>query len=107
MYPRDVFPDQEAGLKSASKRTKFKGQVATRVIHSEALAGDREGLAGGSSDKKVNWADIRSLYLGEVAQIGHMRVMVLEHGTWERLDLGERNGRPAQRMPSCGGSFDT
>jgi hypothetical protein len=44
--------------------------VAARIVQSEALSCDRERLAGGSSDKKVNWSDMVGLDLGEVPEQG-------------------------------------
>jgi hypothetical protein len=59
-----------------SKSAKLKGQVATVVIQSTSEAGDGEGLAGGSSDKKVNWSILIALNCGEVAMQRHIRIMM-------------------------------
>jgi hypothetical protein len=42
-----------------------------------------------------------------VSEIGDLGVVVREDCGRERLDLAERNGRPAERMPGNGGGFDT
>ena len=64
----DVLPEKPAGAKSFSQRQKLKREVAARVIQSEPLSGNAECLARGASDKKVNWSDMVSLDLGEVAE---------------------------------------
>ena len=50
----DVLPNQPLGAVLCSNGTKGKHEVATRVIQSFSESCDTEGLAGGSSAKKVN-----------------------------------------------------
>jgi hypothetical protein len=121
-YAGDVLPDQPSGPCAISKPKKFERQVATAVSQSASEAGDTERLAGGSSDKKVNWSDMVFLNVGEVAEqrrgiglravaiiveIGGLRAKaMLQHRAWEGFDLAETSGGPAQRMPSCRGGLD-
>src|SRR3990167_6792653 len=51
----DVLPDHPAWPQSISNCKEDEGQVATRIVHPLSESFDREGLAGGSSDKKLNW----------------------------------------------------
>jgi hypothetical protein len=102
----DVLPHQPSGPCAIKKLEKFEGQVATVVSHSASKAGDREALAGGSSDKKVNWAIFVASDRSEVAVTRCVWVMMLEHGAGERLDFAERSGFPAKRMPSDGCGLD-
>jgi hypothetical protein len=44
--------------------------------------------------------------LSHVSEIGDLRVVVREDCGRERLDLAERNGRPAERMPGDSRGFD-
>jgi hypothetical protein len=98
----DVLPYQPSGPCAISKPEVFEGQVATLVSQSASKAGDREGLAGRSSDKKVNWAILIGSDRGEIAVTGRVRIMVLEQGARERLDLAIRSGFPSERMPGDG-----
>jgi hypothetical protein len=50
----DVLPDHPAGAQSISNCKEDEGQVATRVSHAFSETSDGEGLAGGSSDQKVD-----------------------------------------------------
>jgi hypothetical protein len=52
---RHVFPNDPAGLHDSSKPDESEGQVTTRVSQSASESCDRECLAWGASDKKVNW----------------------------------------------------
>ncbi len=63
----DILENQPAGPKSLSQRKELKGQVAARRIHAETLSGDREVLAGGSGNEKVDWLIIAFLDGREVA----------------------------------------
>ena len=99
MHARDVLPDHPPGAEAASKATKVERQVATRVIQAEALAGDAETLAGGASNKKVDWSDIGTRDPGEVAQVGDMGEAMRKHRTREGVDLRERHGCPAEFFP--------
>lgn len=70
-----VLPNDPAGAYSASKREELQGQVAARVVQAESFPGDGEGLAGGSSDKNINWSTVFS-DLCEVAKVCDVRVAV-------------------------------
>ena len=50
-----VLPNQPSGAEALSKPKKFEGQVATVIGQAASKARDRERLAGGSSNKKVDW----------------------------------------------------
>jgi hypothetical protein len=50
----DVLPNHPLGPCSLSKPKKLKGEVATIIIQSSSESRNAEGLARGSSDKKVN-----------------------------------------------------
>jgi hypothetical protein len=104
----DVFPNAPAGTEAVKKAEIDEGQVATRVSQSFAESGDGEGLAGGSSDQKLNC----SLFNGpffmsvHVSVVRNVRVVVREHLRWESLDLGEADGLPSEPMPSDGRGLD-
>jgi hypothetical protein len=98
-YAGNVFPDDPARLCSVNKAKIFEGQVATSVCQSFAQTGDAERLAGGSSDKKVNWSIFVSLDGGEVAMQGDVRIMMLKNRSWKLLYFAEESGGPSQRMP--------
>jgi hypothetical protein len=95
----DVLPHQPSGPCAISKPKVFERQVAAVVSQSASKAGDAERLAGGSSDKKVNWPILIGSNGGEVAVKRGVRVMVLQHGARERFDFAERGSAPAKRMP--------
>jgi hypothetical protein len=95
----DVLPDQPAGPISASNSAIGEHEAATRAIQSSSEAGDRVVLAGGSSAKKVNCCIGPLLETGHVAPIRDMRIVMGEDGGRERLDLAERDGQPAERVP--------
>jgi hypothetical protein len=102
----DVLPHQPSGACSVSKAKKLKGQVATVVCQSRSEPGDAERLAGGSSDKKVNWFIRPLLEFGHVAEVRHVGVVVREHRRRERFDFAERHRLPAERVPCNGRGFD-
>lgn len=83
----DVLPNQPFGAESASKRTEFQHEVATRIIQSRSESRNTEGLAGGSSDQKLDWVIVAFLYRGEIAVQWRVGVMVSEYGTGEWLYL--------------------
>jgi hypothetical protein len=86
---RDVLPDNPTGTKDANKLYEPEGQVATWVSQATSEASNAEGLAGGSSDKKVNWASLIQHFLREfchVAQVLEFPVMV-NHCGREWLNL--------------------
>jgi hypothetical protein len=62
-----------------------KGEVAARIIQSEPLSGDGEGLTGGAADKKVNCSISVFLNGGEIAMARHRGVMVREDGAGELI----------------------
>lgn len=64
----DILPRQPRDAKTSSQRQELKREVAARIIQAEPLSRDAEGLAGGASDKKVNWSDMVGLNLGEVVE---------------------------------------
>jgi hypothetical protein len=106
----DIFPDDPGGANSLSQREELKREVAARIVQSEALSRDAEGLAGGSANKKVNWSDMVGLDLGEVAEEGgevlallpamvvidrHGSEAVLQDGPRELVDLADAGAFPA------------
>jgi hypothetical protein len=102
----DVLPHQPSGPCAISKPEKLERQVATVVSQSASKAGDAERLAGGASDKKVNWPIFVGSDRGEVAVKRNIGVMVRQHSARECLDLGEEGGLPSERMPGGGCGFD-
>gem|GEM_PF-5846851 len=96
----DVLPYQPLGAVLCSNGTKGKHEVATRVIQSLSKSCDAEGLAGGSSAKKVN-CDIRPfLVFGHIAPVGRVGVVVGEDCAGEGFDFAEGDGLPSDRVPS-------
>jgi hypothetical protein len=102
----DVLPHQPSGPFAISKAEIFEGQVATFVSQSASKAGDTERLAGGSSDKKVNWAIILRSDRREVAMQGCVGIVMRQHGAGECLDFAECGGFPTERVPGDGRGFD-
>jgi hypothetical protein len=102
----DILPNQPSGPCAVSKPKIFEGQVATVIIQPASKSSDRERLAGGSSDKKVNWAIFIASDRGEIPVQGHIGIVVFQNGAGERLDLAERSGFPAKRVPSDGRGLD-
>ena len=102
----DVLSHQPGGAKAASKPKEFEGEVAALIIQSRSLSGDGEGLAGGSGHEKVNCSTFISVYLGEVAQVGNLGVMVGQDGRGERLYFGEGGRFPVQGFPGYGGGLN-
>ena len=108
-HTRDVFPDDPPRSQALNSAEKFQREVATRVIHSKPVAGDAKGLAGSSSDEKLNWScsdapepvppDRR-----EIAKVPYLRIAVRQDRAREWIYLGEPRGGPAadrarQRWP--------
>jgi hypothetical protein len=86
---RDVLPDNPTGTKDTNKLYESEGQVATRVSQSTSKAGDAEGLAWGSSDKKLNVPCIFKhllRYCRHVAEVVELP-MVVNHCGREWLNL--------------------
>ncbi len=117
----DILPRQPAGANSFSQRQELNCEVAARVVQSESLSRDAEGLAGGAADKKVNWSDMVLLDLREVPEEGKdvaFRAVamipidgqraqpLLKHGAREGVDLGKTGRCPAERMPGDGCGLD-
>ena len=110
-HTRDVLPDNPPRSQALNSAEKFQREVATRVIHSKPVAGDAKGLAGSSSDEKLNWScsdapepmppDRR-----EIAKVPYLRIAVRQDRAREWIDLGEPRGGPAQAVPGNGGRFD-
>ena len=98
----DVLPYQPSGPCAISKAEIFEGQVATVVSQSASKAGDAERLAGGASDKKVNWSIFGAFDFGEVAAEGDVGIMMSEHSAGRGFDLGIAKRLPAKWLP-CGG----
>jgi hypothetical protein len=100
----DVLPNQPPGPQSVSQPKIFEGQVTAVIIQASSEARDAEGLAGGSSDQKVNWVILASLNGGEVAVKRNVGIVVRQHGAREGLDLAESHRTPAKRRPrNCRG----
>ena len=106
----DIFVNDPGGANSSSQRQKFKREVAARIVQSEALSRDAEGLAGGSANKKVNWSDMVGLDFREVAKergevLAWLPAMVvldrhgseamLQDGARELVDLADAGAFPA------------
>jgi hypothetical protein len=68
----------------------LEGQVRTVVIQSFSESCDGEPLAGGASTENVNrvCSDmVHKPLCRKISQIRDFRVVMLEHGLWELLDL--------------------
>jgi len=55
---RDVLPDDPSSAYPASQSRKLKGEISPWIVKSGTLSGNAEGLAGGSSHEKGDWADV-------------------------------------------------
>jgi hypothetical protein len=101
-----VLPGQPAGPEATSKFKELEREFATLVIHAASQSGDGEGLAGGSSNKKVNWSCIGS-DAGEVAMVRNSGVSVAQQLARKGVDLCEPCGLPSQRTPRNRCCFDS
>ena len=83
-------------------------EIASGVVESLAETGDRERLAGGSAHENVNcaWLNGPLLVLRHVPEVRDVGKTVLEHFRGERLDLAERDRRPAEVVPRDRCGFD-
>jgi hypothetical protein len=95
----DVLPNHPSGPSAISKAEVFKREVATLSCQSLSEAGDAEVLAGGASDKKVNWPIFVALDGGEVAVERRIGIVVRQHGARRGLDLAVGSRLPAERAP--------
>jgi hypothetical protein len=103
----DVLPNQPAGAIPCSNGTKGKHEVATRVVQSLSKSRDAEGLAGGSSAKKVNCDIGPVLVFRHVAKVRDIGIVVRQDSAREWLDFAEGNRAPAERGPGHACSFDS
>ncbi len=94
----NVFPNDPAGPKAASKPTKLDGQVATRIIQAASSSRDGERLTGSASDKHVDWTGTVSDER-EVAKILDVRKSVRQQRRAERIDFGKPHWAEAKRSP--------
>ena len=95
----DVLPHHPSGACAISKAEKLERQLAALVSHASSKAGDREGLAGGASDKKVNCAILIGSDGGEVPMQRDLRIVVSEDSAGERFNFAERGSFPSKRVP--------
>ena len=89
-----------------SKAEIFERQVTTLVSQASSKAGDAERLAGGASDKKVNWSIFGTLDLGEVADKWNVGIVMGQNCTRRGLDLGIAKCLPSKWLPCGGGGAD-
>jgi hypothetical protein len=97
----DVLPYQPSGAESLSKPKKLECQVATVIGQTASKSSDRERLAGGSSNKKVDWLILPALDRGEVAMQRDIGIVMAQHGARESLDLAVERRLPPERLPSA------
>jgi hypothetical protein len=80
--------------------------LTTLSVQSRSATGDGEVLAGGASDKKVNWAIFIASDGGEVPVQRHVGIVVGEDGARRGLNLAVCGGLPPERLPSDGAGAD-
>lgn len=74
-----------------------------------ALACHGQVLAGRSSDDYIDRPKRGNLCVGDVnhaSEVGHVWVVMREHGAWERVDFRYADARPAERQPCYRCGFD-
>ena len=82
-------------------------ELAAWIVQSLPESCDAEGLAGASSDHKVNCSTIfPPIYFCHVAQVGHVGVMVRQDGFGEWVDFRVCDGFPAEWFPGYCRGFD-
>lgn len=102
----DVFPDDPAATTGPSEVGKSVGEARTLASKSISRAASScavapgQVLAGRAPDQKVNWSIFITSDAGEIAVQRNPGKPVLENGAGERVDLRERGGLPAKRLPS-------
>jgi len=76
----------------------FDGEGAAGIGQAFAHAGHAEGLAGSAADQHLGRRNLAGKHhggqAGHVAVVRRVRVVVSQHGAWERLDLGVPVGAP-------------
>ena len=118
-HARDVFPHEDrSGL--VARETDLvdgmgelhvvQGECAARIGQTLTATGDAEGLAGRAAYQDVGGVhragpDARR-DAGHVAEVGHIGVVVIEHGVGERINLGKPRGFKAERLPGDAHGFD-
>jgi len=102
----DVLPNHPLGPVAVNQSQIDEGQVAARIVQSFSKPGDAEGLAGGSTNEKIDSCIRPFLKTGHVAPVRDAWVMMGENRRWERLDLAESDGAPAERLPCDAGGLD-
>jgi hypothetical protein len=81
---RDVLEDEPSGAKSAKNSKSDQRQVTARIIQSEALASDGEGLAGTSEDDDVGSSHSHGSHTEvvgtHVSKVHGFRMALAHHG---------------------------
>jgi hypothetical protein len=98
----DVLEDHPAGPEACNNPKADEGQVAARAIHSDALPGDGEVLAGGAPNNDIWAADgegpLDEVFGIDVSKVHGFGVARLHGGAGKLLDLGvPEPGPPGHR----------
>jgi hypothetical protein len=97
----DIFPHEPSRAQAVSDCQVGEHEVASRVGKSLPQPGDAEGLAGSSSDQKVDCTsgDGPRFMLRHVSVVGDVWESVREHRRREGFDLAKAYGLPPEVMP--------
>jgi hypothetical protein len=95
--PRHVLSHDPSGSHFSHQPVKLRPEP-TGVIASCALTGDRDGLAGESSNESVSCREFRSPHVSHVAESRHVGPVAGEDGSTELIVLYLRDARPARAL---------
>jgi len=103
----DVLPKNPLGAILPSDCKIREHEVSSWVSKSLSKPRDAEALAGGSSDENIeSWDIFPLLELRDVAQVGHVGIVMRENRAGELLDLGHADAFPSEGMPCDRGRLD-
>jgi hypothetical protein len=94
----NVLNDDETGPHNAKDASNLRPEVAV-ICRASLLSGDREGLTGDAPADKVNWTELVTAHLFQVADMDRLGPVVLEHLRAKRIDLHMANDLPPHPGP--------
>jgi hypothetical protein len=83
----DVLNEYPSGSKLPNKAGEIKPKARARSLNPGSFSGLAEILAGEPSADEVHWFEFGSGEFGDVFILGHLRPMLLQHLSAERVNL--------------------
>jgi hypothetical protein len=87
----DVLDDDPRRPTLFDEPAVFAPQAGAGTVEPCAFTGDADVLAGESPANNVNWPDIVGVQVTHIAEAGHVRPVLAEHGSAIGVDLAERD----------------